>query len=70
MAGHDRGHASQITADMAAEGLDADEVQVQAWLREVIAATRADLDHGQRRNFDWLFTSLRDHLAATEPGDR
>ena len=61
---------TQIKADMAAEGLDIDEVQPQARLRDVIAATRAGLDPGQRRNFDWLFTSLRDHLAATEPVGR
>jgi len=60
---------TQIKADMAAEGLEI-EVQAQARLRDVIAATRAGLDPGQRRNFDWLFTSLRDHLAATEPAGR
>ncbi|MGH3401991.1 MAG: hypothetical protein ACRDRJ_05635 [Streptosporangiaceae bacterium] len=59
---------TQITADMAAAGLDTDKAQVQARLRDAIAATRAGLDPGQRRNFDWLFSSLRDHLAATEPG--
>ncbi|MGH3159785.1 MAG: hypothetical protein ACRDNF_24870 [Streptosporangiaceae bacterium] len=59
---------TQITADMAAAGLDTDKAQVQARLRDAIAATRAGLDPGQRRNFDWLFSSLHDHLAATEPG--
>ncbi|MGH3189130.1 MAG: hypothetical protein ACRDPY_19740 [Streptosporangiaceae bacterium] len=61
---------TQIKADMAAEGLDTGEAQAQPRLRDAIAATRAGLDPGQRRNFDWLFTSPRDHLAATGPADR
>lgn len=58
---------AEIRGEITAEGGDPDGPDVDARLREVLAAARDELSGPGRAAFDWVVTGMRDHLDASEP---